>query len=241
MSVSVSNAQINYTEDFESFAEGPTTAPLGDDWRLFGNIYNPAGGYVSGYGWFPAPNSDNGVSSIIVNGSGKFLKAFANYPDEFNLPSNFLETNIYQERPIAATDAGDYTFSFDHVLADPSVVIDANVTELFAFVRVIDPNVGPIAPILNQKFDVSGINTLTRSSIEVTLDASMAGSFIQWGFASTTGALGTPPFNTTRTCVHYDNLSFALTPEVEEIPTMGQWSLLILGMMMASLGLVYMR
>jgi len=67
-------AQVTpYSQDFEGLTSAPEegTTALGDDgWLLYVNVFNSGGGYMYGYGVFPAPNVGTHVSAVVEGEGG---------------------------------------------------------------------------------------------------------------------------------------------------------------------------
>ena len=217
-------AQISYTEDFEGFAlSGAAGTALGGGWNIFVNIYDGSLNYIGGAFEGGARNHSIGSSNILSDPGGQFLHVYSHDDDaDGHGVGNFLETNIYQERITGAADVGEYRFSFDHRLADDAPDInDPNLEGLVAFIKIIDPGNAFSIEVLHE-FDTSGDTDWTSSFLETTIDASMEGMLVQWGFYNTA-------ITFTDSGVYYDNLSFEIAPL--PIPTLSQWGLISLALL----------
>ena len=142
---------------------------------------------------------------------------------------------------------------------------DPNVTALGGFVVILDPPSG-FQTVFRADAPTAMANDWTTSSLSVTIDASMVGDIIQFGF--TVNATNFAP-----TGVWYDNVYFgenppaAMLPAVAgstcddgdpdtlgdafnadcecvggaPIPTLGEWGLMLMSLLILITGLVYIR
>ena len=193
-------AELDYSEDFETYDVVPGDGLIHGGWKVFGTVFGDYPGcteYWYGYGPFPAPNSTSAFSNITDEAStGLALTAFSNYDDGVHADSRCLESSVFKERIFDAADAGDYTFSFDTELP-PAPLGDGVKT--FGFVKVIN-NVDPWNTLL---FKSVSTTSAGRKSIDVTLDATdHGGKILQWGFTNTAS-------NYEDSGRWYDNLEFS--------------------------------
>jgi hypothetical protein len=64
-----------YSQDFEGLVETDPDALANDGWLVFGNVFSPEGGYLYGYGPFPAPNHALAFSQIVLGeGAGRLQR-----------------------------------------------------------------------------------------------------------------------------------------------------------------------
>jgi hypothetical protein len=227
-------AQINYSEDFESFTlhpgGGQSIGDLGGGWLFFANVFSDYPGcsaYVYGYGPFAAPNSDLAISGIVAGADGQALNVFSDYNNGDHGSGSCIETNVFKEMTFSGADAGSYDFKFD---TEIPVELGANVST-YGFVKVLDPN-DNYATVLFQKIGTAAAGSKT---LTVDLDASFDGMILQWGFANTAS-------NYDASGRVYDNVSFAPMQAppptgdgtVEGIPTLGTYGLLALLLLMGA-------
>jgi hypothetical protein len=191
-------AAISFSDDFESYSiyEGGDATDLGGGWTYFVNVFtgfptcNP---YEYGYGPGPTPNGPN-ISNIVAGGTGNALNVFSNYGDDQHNNGNCLETNVFQERIVSATDTGTYTFSFE-----TQVPLDLGAdVGTYGFIKLIDAN--NFSTLI---FEQTSTATAGNRSITVTLDASAEGQILQWGFANVAS-------NYLPSGRWYDNVTFAI-------------------------------
>lgn|GEM_PF-1260106 len=196
-----------YSEDFEDYEEVGEERLLGNDWQVFGNAYNAAGGYEYGYGVFPAPNNGGGFCNIATGEGGpdqgdKVLTVYADYnngemaapPDG---PGHVVEANVFREYVVGPGDVGTtWTFAFDVKLGNLEAPSTAK-----AFIKVLDPNNGySLTEFVTFDTDQLGDTLWTGGALEITI-GDWTGQLLQTGFlASATDYQGSGAF--------YDNLSF---------------------------------
>ncbi|MFT4543345.1 MAG: hypothetical protein ACI841_004771 [Planctomycetota bacterium] len=191
----------SYTEDFEllNMADGGALAAAG--WLVFANVFDSNGGYLYGYGPFGAPNGGPGFSAITTGEGGpaqgtQQLVTYSDYNNGDHGNGNTIESNVFREQIIGATDVGKtFTFQFDAKLGD--LVPNSTAS---AFIKVID----------NQVFSLDGYSfvdttnlptTWGTHSISLTIDANHVGDFFQTGFQ-------TNATNFTASGIIYDNIVF---------------------------------
>lgn len=240
-SISSVQAQIpDYNQDFETLDMSDPAALNNDGWLVFGNVFDPTESFLYQYGPFQAPNGGEAFSAIdnVVPGpnqEAQYLSVYNDYNNGDHGNSYWIEANVYQERILGPADLGlNYTFTFDHRIGNAALG-DQNLKEAVAFVKVLDPNNG-FALVDFKKFNaLSGGSTTDWTEGETltgVIDQAWNGHLIQFGFLSTcTKFVGS--------AVYYDNLSFVVAPPLEPIPTMSQWALFIFGLVLTSLGVVY--
>ena len=192
-----------YSQDFESLALPAPGGLLGDGWLVFGNVYDAGGVYQYGYGPFPAPNDGAAFSAIVAGEGGpaqggQQLSVYSDYnnPDHGNLDW-LVETNVYQEQTIEASDEGKTLFfTFDAKYGNLE-----GGSEAEAFIKTLDPSAG-YATTNHITFDTTALPpTWGTYSIEFTIDNGLAGQLLQFGFT-------TRASNYEGSGVIYDNVSF---------------------------------
>ncbi len=222
------SAQLSpYAQDFESLNMANSFA-LGDDgWLVFANVFNSGGGYLYGYGPFPAPNGGQGFSAIASGQAGpnqgtQYLNVYSDYANGDHANGNLIEANVFQEQIVGAGDVGQtYTFSFDAVLPDVAGI--ASPTTAVAFIKTLDPNNG-FALTNFLTVDMTNVpSNWDTYSTSITIDAALAGQILQFGFASTAT-------NFNASGVFYDNVSFSNVPEPSTMALAGLAIVGLIGM-----------
>ncbi len=196
----VSLALTPYSQDFENLIQ-PLPSALGDDgWWIFGNVSQPDGTYLYGYGAFPAPNHALAFCQIDIGQGGveqglQQLSVFSDYESEAHGDGNIVESNVFQEQLIVAGDVGQrWAFKFQHkmgLLAPPSTAL--------AFIKTLDPGMGYattnfiFADMTNISSDWDGTYLI------IEIDASLEGQILQIGFSNTSTDYDP-------TGIYYDNI-----------------------------------
>jgi hypothetical protein len=198
-----------YTQDFETLDMANPAALDADGWKVFANIFNPAGGYLYGYGTFAAPNGGGGFSEVSTGSGGaaqgaQYVNAFSDYnnaPEHMN--GNYVEANLFQEQTIGAGDVGNtWTFTFDY-LKSPNVINGDGDTTTIAFIKVLKQSDGSFATLAFPTLDTTNASTVNweTHTISLLVDSTFAGELIQVGFSSTATL-----FNDSGR--YYDNVTF---------------------------------
>jgi hypothetical protein len=210
----------NYSQDFEGLVQADPAALGNDDWLIFANVFDPGGGYLYGYGVFPAPNGSPGFSSIAsgeggVDQGAQQLVTYSDYNNGDHANGNLIETNVFQEFTVGAADVGStWTFEFDAKLGD---LIAPSTAQ--AFIKTLDPNNGYALT----NFVTMDTHTLPGTwgsySIQLAIDGSLNGQLLQIGFLT----LAT---NYDESGVVYDNVNF--TPEPASLALLGLGSIVLL-------------
>jgi hypothetical protein len=196
-----------YSQTFESLNAVSGSALANDNWKVFGNVFSPGGGYLYGYGTFSAPNGTPGFCSIASGEAGpnqgnQYINVYSDYNNGDHAVGNLIEANVFQERTLVAADLGKtYNFKFDYKAA--FIAGPAGATKTFAFIKVLNPFTGYTLvanpnkeTTLASKTEWSEGNTLS-----ITIDNSWTGHLLQFGFVSTAT-------NYQNSGVFYDNISF---------------------------------
>jgi hypothetical protein len=204
----VALAQVPYSQDFEALA--PMNGSLAaDGWLNFGNVFDPGGGYLYGYGPFPAVNNIGNWQDIVGGEGGppqglQQLVVYSDYANGDHGNGNLIESNVFQEWPIAAGAMGVWTFTFDAKLGN----IGGASTAL-AFIKTLDPNAGwATTNFITQDTTTTPV-TWTGYALNIDVTG-LDGQILQIGFSTT--ATNYEPCG-----VFYDNVNFfeASTPVAE--------------------------
>jgi hypothetical protein len=209
----VAAAQLtSYSQNFEDPGVVATDrfALTNDGWLVYGNVYDPSGTYLYGYGPFDAPNSSaNGVPDAfcgVATGEGgaaqgdQQLSVFSDYQNGDHANGNLVESNVYHEMTIDSTDVGTtWFFEFDVKHGDlisPSTAV--------AFIKTLDPNDGYTTTNFIQSNTTIALTEWRRYALTITIDSSLAGQILQFGFANTTTSYFASG-------IFYDNIEFTQT------------------------------
>ncbi|MBL8049374.1 MAG: hypothetical protein JNJ45_11905 [Chthonomonas sp.] len=197
----------NYTQNFDSLNAASPSALSDDGWKVFGNVFNPSGGYLYGYGTFPAPNGTAGFCSIAggeggPNQGSQYINCYSDYNNGDHANGNRIEANVFQEQIVGVGDLGKtYRFTFDYKASFTSGPSGSTVTQ--AFIKVLNPNNGyslDFFPTITTT-SASNVNWSEGNFIDVPIQSSWTGNILQFGFLSNaTSYQGTG--------VYYDNISF---------------------------------
>jgi hypothetical protein len=199
-------ALMSYGEDFESL-DASSPSALGDaGWNIFANVFDSGGGYLYGYGVFPAPNGSGGFSNVATGEGGadqgaQQLVTFSDYNNPDHGVGNIIEANVFQEQIIGAGDIGsEWTFSFDAKMGDL-----AGNSSAIAFIKTLDPNNG-FALTNFITLDMTNIaSTWSTFAMSLFVDGSLDGQILQFGFANTASGFDASG-------VFYDNVDFRPVP-----------------------------
>lgn len=217
----------NYSQNFESLNASDPGALATDGWKVFANVFDSVGGYLYGYGTFPAPNGGGGFSAIASGEGGpnqgqQYLNAYSDYNNGDHALGRIIEANVFQEQLVGAADLGKtYSFSFDYKAS--SQFGPAGATRTYAFVKVLNPNNGYSLEAF-PRIETTAASTSTWSEgnqISITIDNSWTGNILQFGFMSTAS-------NYEPSGVFYDNVSFAAVPEPASMIVLGAGALAFL-------------
>ena len=134
-------AQTPYAQDFEALA--PVDGSLaGDGWLNYGNVFTPAGGYIYGYGPFPAVNNIGNWQDIVTGQGGleqgaQQIVVYSDYGNGNHGVGNIVESNLYKEWVVPGGASGTWVFTFDAKMGN----LGGSSTAL-AFIKTLDPNAG---------------------------------------------------------------------------------------------------
>ena len=165
-----SHAELSaYSQDFESVlpAEplgGGSNSGLSDDgWIVYGNVFNPDGSYVEGYGSYPAPNGRRVQRGVREEGQGGPSRVSSSWRSTATTTTSahdtgqWVEANVFHEQTIAAGDVGTtWIFQFDAKLGN----LVAPSTAL-AFIKTLDPANG---------YQPSALASIDMTAIPATWD-----------------------------------------------------------------------
>ncbi len=191
-----------YSQNFEGLNQADPAALANDGWVVYGNVSSPSGTYLYGYGPFPAPNDGSGFCQLTTGEGGTEqgalqLVVYSDYQNADHANGNIIESNVYHEQTIEAGDVGTtWTFAFQAKLGN----IEGASTAA-AFLKTLDPDNG-YALTNYITTDMTSIPaTWNGYEVSITVDASLAGQLLQFGFVNTaTYYEGSGIF--------YDNLDF---------------------------------
>jgi hypothetical protein len=195
----VALAQMPYSQDFEALA--PVNGSLaGDGWLNFANVFDPGGGYLYGYGPFPAVNNIGNWQDIVTGQGGppqgdQQLVVYSDYANGDHGVGNLIESNVFQEWVIAIGATGVWTYTFDAKLGD----LGGSSTAL-AFIKTLDPGAGyALTNFITQDTTTTPV-TWTGYSLSIDL-AGLDNQILQIGFSTTAS-------NYEPCGVFYDNVNF---------------------------------
>jgi hypothetical protein len=193
-----------YSQDFEGYAPPSSSGLLGDNWLVFGNVFDAGGAYQYGYGPDPAPNnSDAPAFCLVASGQGgsaqgaQQLVVFSDYNNGAHGNLDWIiESLVFQEQTIDAADVGQtVVFTFDAKMGDLT-----GASEAAAFIKTLDPAAG-YATTNFVTTDTTAIPTTWGTySVELAIDAGLAGQILQFGFL-------TRASNYEPSGVYYDNIN----------------------------------
>jgi hypothetical protein len=197
-----------YSQDFEGLVQSDLSALSGDGWVVWGNVFD--GDLLYSYGVFPAPNTGGSAFSAIDTGQGgpaqgsQQLSVYNDYDNVLSHSSgHVIEANVFQEQTVGAADVGkQWIFEFDAKLGNLE-----GSSSAAAFIKTVDPGAGFALTNLLTEDMTSAPTTWTAYSISITIDASLVGQLLQFGFLN--GAT-----NFEGAGVFYDNVEFRMGPPV---------------------------
>ncbi len=196
-----------YSQDFEGLIASSPTALSGDGWEVFGNVYDPLGGFIGGYGPFPAPNGGPAFSAIASGDAGpaqgsQYLNVYSDYNNAAHASGNYLEALVLQQQTVGAGDVGKtISLSFDY-RANPSNGAGVDSTTL-AFIKVLKQSDSSFDELGLVQFDTTSALEWQSQSITLVISPEWAGELLQFGFQSYS-----TNFNATGR--FYDNIVFAV-------------------------------
>jgi len=186
LAIPASAALSLYTQNFEAMNQADTSALANDGWVVFGNVFDAGGNYLYGYGTFPAPNDGAAFCQIDIGQGGEEqgaqqLVVFSDYQNLDHAAGNLIESNVFQERTIEASDVGTvWSFAFQAKKGN----IEGTSTAL-AFIKTLDPANGYATTNLVTADMTSIPETWGGWELTLAIDASLVGQLFQFGFANT--------------------------------------------------------
>jgi len=175
-----------YSQDFEGLTQSDPGALAGDGWLVFGNVFDPGGGYLYGYGPFPAPNDGAAFCQIAIGEGGaeqgaQQLVVFSDYLNGDHGNGNIIESNVFQEQIIGTGDVGEtWIFDFQAKLGN----IEGGSTAL-AFIKTLDPGAGYATTNFITADMTSIPTTWSNFTLSIVIDATLDGQILQIGFLNT--------------------------------------------------------
>ena len=201
-----SQAVVPYSQDFEALIQTDLAALDIDGWLVYGNVYDADGGYLYGYGAFPAPNDGFGFCQIdlLEGGAEQGLQQLSVFSDYNNLDhaNGFtIESNVFQEQTVGAADVGKtWKFDFEAKLGN----LTGGSTAI-AFIKTLNPAAGWATTNFITADMTATPATWTGYSLSIYIDASLEGQILQIGFSNSATLYESSG-------VYYDNINFAIDP-----------------------------
>jgi hypothetical protein len=205
-----SAALAPYSQDFEGLVQSDLDA-LGDDgWLAYGNVFDSGGGYLYGYGPYPAPNHGSAFSAIVLEQGGEEqgaqqLSVFSDYENVDHANGFTIESNVYREWTVGPEDVGStWVFAFQCKMGNLEPVSTAA-----AFIKTLDPSNGwALTNFITE--DTTGIpETWGGYGLVITIDAGLEGQILQIGFMNTATLYQSSG-------IFYDNVEFGLSTGVND-------------------------
>jgi hypothetical protein len=196
------HALTPYGQDFEALFLPDFDALANDGWLVFGNVFTPEGGYLYGYGPYPAPNHALAFSAIVTGEGGpdqgaQQLVVFSDYESAEHDIGNIVEANVFQEQQVGPADVGTtWIFRFQSKMGN----LEGSSTAA-AFIKTLDPDAG---------YELTNFFTADMTNIPTTwggdylvieIDPSLDGQILQFGFMNTAS-------NYEGSGIYYDNVAF---------------------------------
>jgi hypothetical protein len=193
-----------YSQNFEDLIATDPNALADDGWLVFGNVSDPSGTYLYGYGPQPAPNHDLAFSQIVTDQGGpeqglQQLVVFSDYENLDHAIGNLIESNVYQEQTIGAENVGTrWVFQWNAKMGN----LEGSTTAA-AFIKTLDPGAGfQLTNLITE--DMTAIpETWGGFSLSIDIDASLEGQILQIGFLNVAT-------NYEGSGIFYDNVNFDL-------------------------------
>lgn len=196
--------------NFESNTAGDTLAlPWSWSVETFANNAGAPGGYLGGY--YPGDATSAGIHAIVDGQTGpqgvNALKVYGDYGFAPNHANNqWVRTNIYQNKTLAAGDVADgaLMFTFDYAAFTGAGGLDGT-TLASVYFQLLSPDFNTVYTRL--EVPVTSLDTAFQSgSLSLTLDGTNVGNQLQWGFTTSTQ-------NYSASAFLVDNLAVASVPE----------------------------
>ncbi|MBL6755028.1 MAG: hypothetical protein ISQ11_01360 [Planctomycetes bacterium] len=205
-----------YSQDFDGLDINDPNALSNEGWLAFANVFDPAGGYLYGYGPFGAPNPGGGFSAITdtqqaADQGSQSIVVYNDYVNGDHANGNYIEASVYKEQPVQTANLGQYAiFSFDVKKSD-FVGNGQGDAQMFAFLKVLDSLSGSFATIRERRINLTdnSIRNWDNVTITMELDPAIDGQLFQFGFGSYAS-------NYDDTGVLYDNVDVSFI-DIDEI------------------------
>jgi len=207
-------ALVSYTQNFESMVKSNPNALSNDGWIVYGNVFTSGNAFLYGYGPYPAPNGTSAFCAVDTLQGGPLqgnlqLSVYSDYNNTgAHSAGDLVESNVYHEQTVGAGDVGGiWTFQFDAKLGNlvsPSTAM--------AFIKTINPSAGYAMTNLIDVNTTAIPATWNTYSISITVDASLVGQLMQFGFENVASHF-------VSSGVFYDNLVWSKTGGVGVDPT----------------------
>ncbi len=191
-----------FSQDFEGLSQQQSTALGNDGWWVYGNVSDPDGTYLYGYGPEPAPNDGRAFCQIVLDEGGldqglQQLVVFSDYENLDHELGNIIESNVFQEQVVGPGDVGQ-TWAFDF---QAKMGLLAGSSTALAFIKTLDPGAGYVLTNF-LTVDMTSIPiTWFSYSLSIAIDPSLEGQILQFGFLNT--AADYEPSG-----IFYDNVNF---------------------------------
>ena len=167
-----------YSQNFDSLTQSDSAALSNVGWKVFANVFGPDWGYWYGYGAFPAPNGSGAFSNVGALDGGQQIVVFSDYNNANHNDGAHINSLVFQEQTVAAGDVGEtWVFDFDGMHGDLAAASTAG-----AFIKTLNPAAG-WAQTNYLTVDTTNIPaSWGHYSISITIDASLVGQLLQFGF-----------------------------------------------------------
>ncbi len=199
-----SQAITPYSQDFEALVQTDISALGNDGWVVYGNVYDPLGNWLYGYGTFPAPNNGLAFCQITTGEGGvdqglQQLAVFSDYENADHANGNTVEANVFQDQTISAADVGTvWKFDFNAKLGNLT-----GSSTAFAFIKTLDPTAGYATTNLITVDMTTAPIDWAGFSLSLPIDAGLENQLIQFGFSSSATLYESSG-------VFYDNIVWAI-------------------------------
>lgn len=205
------SALDTYYQDFETLLQMDPDALSNDGWVVYGNVYDPLGTWLYGYGVFPAPNDGFAFCQIDIGEGGveqglQQLVVFSDFNNGDHAIGNLIEANTFQEWTISAADVGK-TFAFEYQAKMGNLELDSTA---LAFIKTLDPANGyATTNFVSQDMTTTPVDWIGYK-LTLLIDEGLVGQLIQIGFSCTAT-------NYEGAGIFYDNVLFEET-EISAVP-----------------------
>lgn len=175
-----------YSQDFEELIQADPSALANDGWYVFGNVFDPEGAYLYGYGPFPAPNDTLAFSRIAIGEGGdeqgaQQLIVYSDYQNVDHAVGNLIESNVFQEQTIGPENVGEaWIFEFQAKLGNLG-----GTSTAAAFIKTLDPNNNYALTNFFTEDMTSIPETWGEWALGIVIDSSLEDQILQFGFMNT--------------------------------------------------------